>query len=125
MKINVIPTCIAVAIAALCSYGLFQMTNNENPIVLIIGNFISIALILSTIIGVAFNQSRLSVNIKVTSAVFLVLSVISNCVFCFATNSISAYIVINGILLLIWILLVYKMWEGGKDNKAIKEKMDL
>lgn len=125
MKINVIPTCIAVAIAILCSYGLFQMTNNENPIVLIIGNFISIALILSTIIGVAFNQSRLSVNIKVTSAVFLVLSVISNCVFCFATNSISAYIVTNGVLLLIWILLVYKMWEGGKDNKAIKEKKDL
>lgn len=116
MKINAIPTCIAVAIAALCSYGLFQMTNNENPLVLVIGNFISMALILSTIIGVGFEQGRLSVNIKVTSAVFLVLSIISNCVFCFATNSNSAYIVTNGVLLLIWILLVYKIWEGGKGR---------
>lgn len=109
MKINFVQTIIAIAVSALIAYGLYSFHNGENKILLSAGSFVflSVSLILS--IGVNFEQSRTSTNIRVLSGIFFAIALISNLIFNFLSFSEATYIITNGILFLIYILIVYSI----------------
>ncbi len=109
MKIDFVKTLIAFAVSALITYGLFSISENENKLLLSYGSFIFLAITLALTISVNFKFPRATTNIRVVSGIFFIIALVSNIIFSFFHFSIPSYIIINGILLLIYVLLVYSI----------------
>ena len=107
MKIKVIPSILVLGISTILSYGIFSFCTNENATIMaIIGGLMSFMTLVATL-GITLNRQGKSVNIKVVSLIFFVLGLISNLIFAYVHFKISTYIIINGLLILIWLLIVY------------------
>ena len=109
MKVNIVQTIIAIAVSLLIAYGLYSFHDSENKILLSLGSFIFLATTLIISIGVNFEQSRTTTNIRVVSGIFFTIAFASNLIFSFFTFSTPSYIITNGILLLIFVLIVYSI----------------
>jgi hypothetical protein len=109
MKINFVQTAIAIAISLLIAYGLYTFYKGENALLLSGGSFLFLATTLVAAIGIDFEQSRTNVNIKVVSGIFFVIALIDNIAFSFFNFSTAGYIITNGILLLLFILIAYSV----------------
>jgi len=107
MKVKFIPAIVAVLFCALIAYGLFSFHKFDNKILLSVGGFVFCAATLFLAFGVSFNLPRTTTNIRFLSVVFFLIALISNLIFCFLNFSIPVYIILNGILLLIFILIAY------------------
>jgi len=115
MKVNVVMLLIALAIAALMAFGFYSGNKGETYVWLItivcgIMGFFT----LSGIFAVGFNTRGGTGNIRVVSILFFIGSLISNLIFSFSIFALAPYVVINGILFLLFILVVYGI------NKALK-----
>lgn len=107
------------AIGGLISYGLFSWCHNAElkTFVAIFGG-ISIFVTLWGVLGFTIDDKRRSVNIKIFSAVFAFLMLVSNIVFCCLESfSQPTYIIINALLLLLWLLLVYSFFRYANSSK--------
>ena len=109
MKLNIVQTTIAIAFSLLIAYGLFCFHDSENKILLSLGSFIFLATTLVITIGVNFEQSRTTTNVRVVSGIFFGIAFVSNLIFSFFAFSTPSYIITNGILLLIYSLIVYSI----------------
>ena len=107
MKINVVPTIIAIAVSLLIAYGLYSFHDSENKILLSAGSFIFLATTLIFTIGTSFDQSRKTINIRVVSGVFFLIGLISNIIFALFGLSIPSYIITHGLLLMILFLIIH------------------
>ena len=109
MKLNFIQTIIAIAVSLLIAYGLYSFHHSENKVLLSLGSFVFLATTLVITIGVNFEQSRTTTNVRVVSGIFFVISLASNLIFSFFTFSTLSYVITNGILLLIFVLIAYSI----------------
>jgi hypothetical protein len=109
MKINFVQTIIAIAVSLLIAYGLYSFHTSENKILLSAGSFVFLAATLVMTIGTSFEFPRTTTNIRVVSGIFFVVALISNLIFTFITFSVPSYVITNGILLLVFILIAYSI----------------
>lgn len=109
MKINFVQTIIAIAVSLLIAYGLYSFHDSENKILLSVGSFVFLAPTLVLTIGTSFEFSRTTTNIRVVSGIFFAVALISNLVFTFLNFSVPIYVITNGILLLVFILITYSI----------------
>ncbi|MCB9427057.1 MAG: hypothetical protein H6584_08555 [Flavobacteriales bacterium] len=107
MKANFVEIIIAIAVSLLIAYGLYSFHDSENKILLSVGSFVFLAVTLIFTIGTSFELPRTTTNVRVTSGIFFVIGLISNLIFTFLDFSVPSYILINGILLLVFILIAY------------------
>lgn len=107
MKLNLIPTIIAIAICSLIAYGLYCINDSGNKLLLSIGGFIIISITLIIAMGSKFINQRKGTNIKLVSGIFFLLALFSNLLFAFNSFLVSSYIIINGIILLTFITIAY------------------
>jgi hypothetical protein len=112
MKINFVKTIIAIAISLLICYGLYSFHDSENKILLSAGSFVFLATTLLLTIGASFELPRTTTNIKVVSQIFFIIALISNLIFTFINFSVPSYIIINGILLLVFIFIAYSIYKA-------------
>lgn len=115
MRMNTILTVIAVFMAILIGYLAFSIAEGqENDVVCGIASTLCFMATLIPIIGVQYDSSKVGVNIKVMSVLFLVIFLISH--FCFAAICVKMpyYVITNGILLLIYLAILYKMNKISK-----------
>lgn len=114
MKANIFLTIISIMLAALVGYLAFIVANgDDNDVICGIGSCICFAASLIPTMGLQYESGRLGVNIRVFSSVFFILFVISH--FCFAGFGVKMpyYIIVNGIMLIIYLAILYKM-QGVK-----------
>ena len=109
MKINFVQTTIAIALSLLIAYGLYSFHESENKILLSVGSFVFLTVTLTLTIGTSFELARTTTNVKVISGIFFIIALISNLTFTFLNFSVPSYIIINGILLLVFILISYSI----------------
>ena len=109
MKINFVQTIISIAVSSLIAYGLYSFRYCENKILLSAGSFAFLASALVMTIGASFELPRTTTNIRVVSGIFFAIALISNLIFTFINFSVPSYIIINGILLLVFILIAYSI----------------
>jgi len=117
MKVNPVFILISLAIAALAGYGFFSWNSGEAyQILIVIGAGIIIFVTLSGIIAIQSTDARGSLgNIRALSIVFFLIGVISNIIFSIISiNAPAAYIVINGIIFLVYILIAYAISRALK-----------
>ena len=113
MKIQVFPSIIAVAASALIAFGLYSWCRCEDMRLLIaIFGGISLMLTGGATFAASLQESRATVNAKVASGVFALLLIVSNAIFCAVTTfSVAFYVLINGLLLLLWLIILYAVMK--------------
>jgi len=112
MKINFVQTIIAITVSALIGYGFYSFHNSDNKLLLTLGSFAFTLFTLIITIGISFEQSRSTSNIRVVSGIFFFVGVISNLIFSFINFSIPSYIIVNGILLLSFALIAHSIYKA-------------
>ena len=109
MKLNFILTTIALCTSALIAYGFYSFGNSDTKLLLSFGSFVTLAFTLVFTIGVNFPLPRTSINLKTISVIFFVFSFVSNLIFAFFSFSTPIYVTINGMLLMIYCLILYSI----------------
>lgn len=108
MKVNIIPTVIALAMSALIGYALYALCKTEGQeLLLAIGGGIAIFIPLATALGIRFEPSRTSGNIAALGGTFTAIMLIGCFVYAFVQFTPPAFIIVIGVLLLIFLLCVY------------------
>ncbi len=110
MKINWILFVIALGISALGGYGFYAGTSN---LFLTIGGGLSIFLTLGGMLALSFGRG--SINTKIVSGIFLLVLIVEHLIFAFAGFKTAPYIIITGILLLLYIMIFYKIAKALKE----------
>lgn len=115
MKVNPFLTIISVILSALIGYLAFNVAEGDNnDIVCGIGSSICFAVTLIPAIGLRYASARLSVNIRVLSFMSFVVFAISHFSFAGLGVKMPYYVIVNGILLMVYLAIFYKM-QGIKD----------
>lgn len=109
MKINFVQTIIAIAVSLLIAYGLYSFHDSENKILLSVGSFVFLATTLILTIGTSFELPRTTTNVRVVSGIFFAVGLVSNLIFTFVAFSVPSYVITNGLLLLVFILIAYSI----------------
>ena len=110
MKINVFLSFMSFALAALLSYWVFNMASEDtNAAICGIGSLLCFCVTLIPAIGMSYETLGIGTNIRIVSALFFIVFLIS--LFCFAGFGVKMpyYIIINGIILIIYLAIFYKM----------------
>lgn len=118
MRINPALLIITLAISGLAGYGFFAW-NSGAPYRLLtaIGGGVTVFLPLGGLLALSSNGWGTAGNIRTLSAVFLVLEIISNIIFGVVNMSTpAAYIITNGILVLVYILIGYAVISSLKGD---------
>ncbi len=111
MKLNIVQTIVALGVSLLISYGLYNFNDSDNKILLSCGSFIFLAITLVITIGANFKLSRTTTNVRFVSGIFFMIALASNILFSFFHFSTPSYIITNGILLLLFILVIYSLYK--------------
>ena len=109
MKINIVQTIIAISVSLLITYGLYSFHDSENKLLLSAGSFVFLATTLVMTIGVSFELPRTATNIRIVSGIFFAIALFTNLIFTFINFSVASYVIINGILLLVFMLIAYSI----------------
>ena len=112
MKLDVVKSLIAVAISTLLAYTCYEICNYEHvQWIITAGAFVSIGIPMFLAIGVSSQYERCAVMLKMLSWVFLLIEMISNGVFVFFDFTISVYIIVNGLILLTFVLIYNSIYR--------------
>jgi len=110
MKLNFITLLITFFICALAGYGFYVANNAETDVPLanaIVGGIALFGPLAGAISASIKNSSGATVNIRIVSVIFFVVSLIVQIIFCFVRYQLAPYIIVSGILLLIYVLIAY------------------
>jgi len=114
MKINFITLIISIAIAGLIAFGVYAANNDETYRILItIGAGITVFITLGGLLAVS-SPNGSTLNIKVVSVLFLIAFTLEHIIFSLAGVAMTPYIIITGILLLVYILICYSIFRALK-----------
>jgi hypothetical protein len=108
MKVKVIPTIIACGISSLLAYAFYNICHTEGKeLLLAIGGGLCIFVTLATSLGLRFEQPRTSANVAFVGVVFFLLMLVSNAIFAYSHFVTHSYVIVNGLLLLSFLLISY------------------
>ncbi len=106
MKVNIVTTLIALLISALIAYAFYAYSPEEMKIMVTIGGFICVASTLVCAMGIQLEEGT-SANMRITAVLGFIVLLISNIVCAASGVTTPVYVITNGIILLLFILLVY------------------
>lgn len=112
MKIDFVKTIIAIAVSSLIAYGFYTFNASSNESLLAVGSLIFSITTLTLAIGINFDLPRTTTLIRTVSVIFFVVSILSNLFFSFVVFKTGLYIIINGILFLIYGLTAYSIGKA-------------
>jgi hypothetical protein len=115
MKINPVMLIVSLSISALIAFGFYTANQGEVYLWLItIGSAFLCFFSLSGSLAVSFDVRGGTGNYKIVSVLFFVIMLISNIIFSFLNFTLASYIIINGILFLLYIAIEYGIIKALK-----------
>lgn len=116
MKVKIVPCILAVAATALITFGLYSFCRCEElRLLLVIFGGISLLVTMGATFALSLPDTRTTINARVLSGVFVLMMLISNVVFCMLSSfSVPVYVIINGLLLLVWLAACYGIARTAK-----------
>jgi hypothetical protein len=112
MKFKTIPSLIALVISALIAFGFYHFYSGENRNLLCLGTFVLISISLIQLIGIRYRLPRTNTNIATVSGIFFVITLICNVIFSISVLSSSLYVIVNGLLLMVYVYIVYSIQKA-------------
>jgi len=114
MKINWVLAIISLAITGLIAFGFYSGNSNDSYQLLItIGSGLSFLITLGGLLALSSPHGG-TVNIKVTSVLFFIGLLIEHIIFSFTGVKPAPYIIITGILILVYVLICYAVTRALK-----------
>jgi hypothetical protein len=108
MKINPVMLIVSLSLSALIAFGFYTANRGETYLWLItVGSAFLCFITLSGILAVSFDARGGTGNYKIVAALFFIITLISNVIFNFLDFTLAPYIIINGILFLLFIVIEY------------------
>ena len=106
MKIDFVKSLIAVCLSLLLAYACYEVCDcHRVRWVITIGAFLTIGIPLVFSLGVFSTQERSSVSLNAVAGVILLVELVINGIFALWGSCIPAYIIINGLILLVFALI--------------------
>ena len=100
-------------ISGIIAYALYVLCKADGmELLLTILGGLSVFVVLGTTLAVKFEDSRKSINITTVSGIFATLLIICNFIFALIRFKAPVYIVIVGLLLSIFLLTVYSIYNA-------------
>ena len=116
MKVKLIPTLITLGISALIAYGFYAANakdGNAGCWIMMAGSLVSFFVTFAGGFGIKYSEGGSSVGIAVLSVIAAIVELIINLIATFATFHVAPYIIFSGLVLLVYVGIVYAM------NKAL------
>jgi hypothetical protein len=108
MNINPVMLIVSLAVSALIGFGFYTANQGEVYHWLItVGSAFLCFISLSGILAVSFDVRGGTGNYKIVSALFFIIMLISSIIFNFLNFTLASYIIINGILFLLFVTIEY------------------
>lgn len=108
MKLNSVPSLLAVIISALLGYAVYSIADiDPNAILAGIVSTVCFIVTLTLAIGVEFTNGKLSVNIRVLSLSAFTVMLISHFAFAATIVKMPYYLIVNGLILCIYLCIAY------------------
>ena len=108
MKFNLFLVFISIAFAGLAAFSFF-ITNMDAPyrIHITVGSGLSLFVTLSGMLALTLSHRGATLNVRFVSGLFVTVLLIEHIVFSFISASFPPYIIITGVLLVLYILICY------------------
>ncbi|MFM7566430.1 MAG: hypothetical protein ACKO4K_06760 [Flavobacteriales bacterium] len=106
MKLSTIPSLVALGVAALCGYALYTFspqTEVKIALSVIAGVVLFVSLLFT--VGIQTPYDRTTMNLRFLSSVFFAGLLVLNTTFAFILKGLAASIIVNGIVLLLFLLI--------------------
>jgi hypothetical protein len=119
MRINIITLVIAFAIAALAGYAFYAANGGETdiPLANALGGGIVLFVTLAGTIAVGTKDGGGStMNIRLLSGIFFVVMLVEQIIFCFVPFRMPPYIIVTGVLLLVYVLIAYGIGKAMQNG---------
>ncbi len=120
MRINIIPTIIAVAVAALIGLLAAHLCDASSSKAATIGitTGISLAITLLPMLAIRSNNTRLNVNQRIVSTTFSALVLLVNFIVCFnVPNKFTIYFIVVGLIILIFMGVLYSLFKASTNSE--------
>ena len=112
MKIDFVKTIIAVAISCLLAYGFYAICKvDELRWLLTIVSGVAMTITLAFTLGIKPKAERTSVMFTTMSSIFFVVITVMDFIFAFVNFSKPVFVILNGIILLIYALIANRMFK--------------
>ena len=110
MKANIFLTGISILLAILAGYLAYSIAEGrENDVICGFVSTVCFAATLVPVIGIQFDSIKLGVNIRTLSVLSFFIFLVSHLCFAWLGVKMPYYIITNGILLLVYLAILYKM----------------
>jgi FtsH-binding integral membrane protein len=109
MKIDFIKTAIALGVSTIIAYGFYSFHHTENSQLLVVTSFIELFIASFFVLGLRFELNRTTSNVRVVSTIFFFVFLLANIFFSLISFSQQSYIISNGLIILIGVLIVYSL----------------
>jgi hypothetical protein len=115
MKINPVLLLIAFGIAALAAFGIYNGYSGETEYrwIITIGSGLTLFITLGGTLAFSSPHGG-TANIKIVSVIFFVAFLLEHLIFVFSGVNFTPYVIITGILLLLYILIAYAITRALK-----------
>lgn len=116
MKLNIIPSVIILALSAFIGYAVFAVAgSDENAGVAFAVSAIALFVSLVLGYGVSYADERKGVSLRLLSTIATVLIAISQFAFALLGINLQAYIIVTGLLLLLFLLAFYGLYRAEQQ----------
>ena len=122
MRINFVYLAIAFGIAALLGFGFYSANGHadDKPLVNAIVGGAVLFITLAGALAVSSKDSRgVNVNIRTVSWVFFVIMLIEQAIFCIGRLLVAPYVIITGLLMLVYLLIAYSIGRSMRSEPAV------
>jgi hypothetical protein len=110
MKVNLVYVIIGLAISALIAFGFYSFHEGSNKMLLVIGSMIFMSITLTLSFAVKINERpRSTVLIRTVSGIMFFVGLVANISFSLIKFEKDWYIIIIGLILLIYCLILYTL----------------
>lgn len=114
MKVNPVQFLISLTISALIGYAFYSFSKEINQLVLGLGAFVTSFFTGVFLLAIGHSNAKIRLNISTLSTVFFLLFLILNATFAFFGSDITnVYVVVMGLLLLIYTAIVYSIGKAS------------
>ncbi len=117
MKFNFVKALVAVALSALLAYALYSLDKSDNGLLLPIGGGILYLMTLVTALGINVTGVRSMANAKIVAWIFFFIFLVLNFIFSRSGFNVPTFIIVNGFILLVFILITYSLLKASKEQK--------
>lgn len=114
MNVRIIPMISAIGIGTLLAYGFYLFASDDHKLLIGVGTGILSVITLAMVMGFSYNNGGQGTNLRVAALAFFGIGLLSNGFFLIMGFSRDSYIIVHGIILLLFLWIENFIYNSAK-----------